>query len=78
MDGAAYCRHLHGRSHVGEQIVIAPAARHGDGTVRRVSLDLEGEARVVFKLTPEARREVEAIVAAQTRTIDSLLARFNG
>lgn len=26
----------------------------------------------------DARREVEAIVAAQTRTIDSLLARFNG
>ena len=64
MDGAANGGHGHGRPHVGEQVVIAPTTRHGDGAVRRVSLDLEGEARVVLEFAPEARREVDTSARA--------------
>ena len=58
MNGAADRRHAHPGAHVGEKIVIAPAAGH----LRRPSprLDLEDEAGVVFEIAPEGRREMEA------------------
>ena len=59
MDGAADGWHLHGRSHILKQIVIASAARDIDPPLRRAGFDLKNEARIIFKLAPEARRKPE-------------------
>ena len=40
--------------HVSEEVVVAPAAGNDDRSFRRIGLDLEGEARVVFDLAAEA------------------------
>lgn len=58
MNGAADGWNTLPRAHVGEEIVIAPAAGHLHGIAR---LDLEDEARVIFKIAPEGRREAERV-----------------
>ena len=61
MNGAAHGRHRHGRTHVGEEIVVTPAAGHGDEAIGGFNFNLEDKAGVVFKLTAEGCLELKTL-----------------